>query len=131
MRPVPTLALCCVLAAFPAAGKPPLREVAEIDNGLMVVAIADEIRTRCDGIGARLFRALGTLNALRARALELGYSDGEIDAYTGSAEEKRRMRAKAEAWLAARGVDAADDAQLCAFGEAQIAGATAIGVLLR
>lgn len=131
MRPVPTLVLCCALFAGAAAGKPPLREVPEIDNGLMMVAIADEIRTRCDDIGARMFRALGTLNALRTRALALGYSDSEIDAYTGSAEEKRRMLAKAEAWLGARGVDAEDDAQLCAFGEAQIAGATAIGRLLR
>ena len=128
---------CCVAAiivvaiALPATARAPLRDVAEIDNTLMVIGIADEIRRRCDGIDARLLRAVRTLSALRSRARDLGYTAEEIEAYVSSDGEKARMRAKAEAWLAAQGVDADDTAQLCAFGAVQIDSEGVIGRLLR
>ncbi|ETX29480.1 DUF5333 domain-containing protein [Roseivivax isoporae] len=133
-----TAALAAMLAlsatlAVPAAAqaKPPLREVSEIDDGLMAVAIADQIRKSCDGISARMIRAYSRLNTLKSRAESLGYSSGEIEDYVTSKDEKRRMRAKAERYLAQRGVDAADETQLCRFGRAEIASNTAIGSLLR
>ena len=97
----------------------------------MAVAIADEIRKRCDDIAPRMIKAYSVINGLRSRAEALGYSDEEIEDYTGSKAEKARMRAKATDFLAARGVDARNDAQLCAFGREQIAQGTQIGVLLR
>ncbi|WP_425098431.1 DUF5333 domain-containing protein [Tropicibacter sp. S64] len=119
------------LLASPLAAKPALRDVSEIDNALMAIAIADEIRKTCPDIDARMVKALFTINALKSRAGDLGYSDDEIEDYVTSKDEKKRMRAKATAWLKAQGVDAKDKAQLCAFGAAQMDKETAIGVLLR
>lgn len=133
MRLMPTLSTLglCLVMALPAAAKPPLSEVAKIDDGLMAIAIADEIRKTCGDISARMIKAYTVINDLKAQAKALGYTDAEIDDYVTSKAEKARMRAKAEAWLASRGVDAKNDAQLCAFGKTEIARATDIGVLLR
>ncbi|MDJ0823300.1 MAG: DUF5333 domain-containing protein [Paracoccaceae bacterium] len=117
--------------ALPAAAKPPLRDVAEIDDGLMAVAIADEIRKTCDDISARMFRAMATLSDLKSRAKSLGYSEEEIEDYVTSKAEKTRMRAKAEAFLADQGVDAKSDRELCRFGKKEIARTSDIGRLLR
>lgn len=130
MRLFPTLLLCAALAV-PAAAKSALRDVPEIDDGLMAIAIADEIRKSCDGLSARMIRAFSTLNALKKRAQKLGYSDDEIESYVTSKAEKRRMRSKAEAYLASKGVVANDKAALCAFGKSELAAGTAIGRLLR
>jgi hypothetical protein len=129
-RPVLAAVLCLTLAA-PVAAKPPLREVAQIDDALMMVAIADEIRKTCSDISARMIRALGTVNGLKAQAQALGYTDDEIKDYVRSDAEKKRMRAKATGWLAARGVAASNSAQLCRFGKSEIARDSEIGRLLR
>lgn len=132
MRLIPTVLLGLALAApLPVLAKTPLRDVPQIDNGLMAIAIADEIRKTCDGISARLIRAYTRIEGLKSTARSMGYSDDEIDAYVSSTAEKKRMRAKAEAYLASKGVTADNDAQLCAFGEAEITRGTAIGLLLR
>lgn len=131
MRFFTCLALCAALAAGPALANPPLREVAEIDDTLMAVAIADEIRKSCDGIDARMLRALNTLSSLKRLARARGYSDAEIEAYVTSKAEKKRMRAKAEGYLAGQGITSDDKAGLCDFGRTQIAQQTAIGRLLR
>ncbi|MDA7426610.1 DUF5333 domain-containing protein [Thalassococcus lentus] len=123
-------ALSLALAA-PASAKPPLSQVSEIDDGLMAVAIADEIRKRCDDIRARMIKALSVVNALESRAKDMGYSDDEIEDYVTSKSEKKRMRKKATAYLASQGVTASDTAQLCSFGKKQMAKATSIGILLR
>ena len=129
MRLIPTVLLCVALAV-PAVAKPALRDVKEIDDTLMQIAIADEIRKSCSDISARMLRALGQVNALESKAKTLGYSDQEIDDYVTSKAEKKRMRAKAEAWLASQGVNAKDKKALCAFGHAQIDKKTYIGSLL-
>lgn len=130
MRLIPVLTLCLALAA-PAFAKPHLREVPEIDDTLMQIAIADEIRKTCDDINARMIRAFAQVTQLESRAKSLGYSSDEIDDYVSSKSEKRRMREKASGWLAAQGVKADDDKALCAFGKAQIKNDTYIGSLLR
>ena len=130
MRLVPTIILMASLA-MPAMAKPALRDVAEIDNGLMAIAIADEIRKSCDGISARMIRAYSTINDLKSKAESLGYSDDEIDDYVTSKAEKERMRAKATTYLASKGVKLSDKPALCAFGKDEIAANTAIGRLLR
>lgn len=131
MRFISSLVLSVALCVGPVLAKPHLRDVSEIDDTLMAVAIADEIRKSCDGIDARMFRALNTLSSLKRMARARGYSDSEIEAYVTSKSEKRRMRAKAESYLAAQGVDAGATAKLCAFGRAQMAQDTQIGRLLR
>ncbi|MCT4609917.1 MAG: DUF5333 domain-containing protein [Pelagimonas sp.] len=130
MRLVPTLIVCLALAT-PTLAKPPLRDVPAIDNGLMILGIADEIRKSCDGINARMFAALSRINGLKSKAREMGYSDSEIKAYTSSSSEKARMRKKAENWLAGQGVSKANKAQFCAFGRQQMKQRTSIGKLLR
>lgn len=130
MRLIPA-ALILLGLATPVLAKPPLRDVAEIDNGLMAIAIADEIRKECDDIKPRMIRALSQLNTLKGKAEAMGYSDEEIDDYVNSKSEKARMRQKAEDWLAGQGVDAKDTRALCAFGKADIARGGPVGTFLR
>ncbi|OSQ52047.1 DUF5333 domain-containing protein [Marivita geojedonensis] len=131
MRILTSLVAVLAITGTVASAKPPLREVAEIDDMVMVVAIADEIRKSCDDIGARLIRAYSTLNGLKALAREKGYSDEEIERYVTSKDEKARMREKAESFLLANGVRADDRAALCRFGKMQIQAQTEIGELLK
>lgn len=131
MRRILTIAVACAIIASAGLAKPPLREVSEIDDSLMMVAIADEIRKSCDGISARLVRAYAKLNTLKDLANEKGYSDDEIRAYVKSKTEQQRMRVKAETFLAGKGVDARSTPALCSFGKRQIQLQTEIGVLLR
>ena len=130
MRLILSTVLLAALAV-PATAKPPLRDVAAIDDGLMAIAIADEIRKSCDDIRARMVRAMSTINDLKSQARALGYSDDEIEDYVTSKSEKARMRSKATAFLASKGVTASDKPALCRFGKSEIAQSTAIGRLLR
>ena len=130
MRLILSTVLCAALAG-PLAAKPPLSQVAEIDDALMMIAIADAIRKDCDDISARMLRAMTTINSLKNRARDLGYTDEEIENYVTSKSEKERMRAKASAYLKDRGVDAGRSKEMCAFGEQEIARSSQIGVLLR
>lgn len=114
-----------------AMAKPPLRDVAEIDNGLMAVAIADAIRKSCDNINARLIRAYTELNRLKGLAGDLGYTEDEVEAYVTSKAEKARMKDKAEEFLQSNGVRADDIPALCRFGQEQIQAQSQIGQLLR
>lgn len=128
---VPALVAMSLGLSTPAVAKTPLREVAEIDDGLFAVAVADEIRKQCDTISARMIRAFMYMNALERRAKELGYSQTEIKAYVKSPEEKARMRARGEAFLKANGVSYADPETFCTLGRTEIAKGTQIGQLLR
>ncbi|MBP0481953.1 DUF5333 domain-containing protein [Sagittula salina] len=130
MRLIPPLLLCALMAT-PVLAKPPLREVKEIDDQLMLILVANEIQEKCDEIGGRMIKGFAHLERLKSKAAGMGYSRDEIDDYVTSKAEKKRMRNKAEAWLASQGVKAADKAQLCAFGHQQIAEGSYVGSLLR
>lgn len=123
--------LVASLLAGQADALPPLREVKKIDDGLLAVAIADELRKRCNMLDARMFRALNYLNSLKNAARDMGYSDAEIEAYVSSAPEKDRMRTRGEAYLKAKGVTIGDYAGYCSLGKDEIARGSAIGRLLR
>ncbi|WP_296762008.1 DUF5333 domain-containing protein [Sediminimonas sp.] len=127
------MALAVPVQAAVAAGSelPPLREVDEIDNGLLWVALADEIRKSCDDIDARMLTALWYLNSLKSTAREMGYNRDQVRAYLKSDEEKARMRARGEAYLAAHGVEPGDEAGLCKLGRAEIDRNSRIGALLK
>lgn len=127
---IPALIAAALAAPVHAQSKPPLSQVPQIDDALMMIAIADDIRKRCDGIGARMVRAYMTINSLKSKAQSLGYTDDEIEEYVTSKDEKARMKRKALAWLATQGVDGGDEAQLCRFGLRQIDDDSAIGRLL-
>jgi hypothetical protein len=105
--------------------------VDEIDNGLLWVALADEIRKSCDDIDARILTAMWYLNSLKSTAREMGYNRDQVRAYLKSDEEKARMRARGEAYLAAHGVEPGDEAGLCKLGRAEIDRNSRIGALLK
>ncbi|WP_371054740.1 DUF5333 domain-containing protein [Rhodosalinus sp. K401] len=132
-RPIAAALAAMLLAGTATASdaRPPLREVEEIDGALLAVAIADEIRTRCDTIDARMLRALATLNRLENRARDLGYTKSEIDAYVNSKDEKARIRALGERYVRQQGADPESLADICDLGRREIARGSAIGALLR
>ena len=108
-----------------------LQDEIQINNGLLAVGIADEIRNRCDSISARTFRALGFLNSLKRDARSKGYSNDEINRYTKSKTEKAKMRKRGQAYLAQNGASTSDAASMCRLGRAEIKKRSQIGVLLR
>lgn len=125
--------IAAVMLAIPAmaAGKTPLREVPQIDDRMLWVAIAIEISDRCDSIDPRTMRGLNYLWTLRSEARDLGYSTAEIKAYVDSKAEKTRMRARGEAYMRARGLNPENNADLCTLGQAEIAKGSQIGAFLR
>lgn len=131
MNRLMTLTLTAALVAGTASAKPALRDVAEIDNSLMMVAIADELRKDCGDISARMLRALSYLETLKSKARQMGYSNDEIEEYVTSKAEKTRMRSKAEGYLTSLGVNPADEASFCAYGRKEIEKGTLVGSLLR
>jgi hypothetical protein len=108
-----------------------LKDETKINEGLLAVGIADEIRNRCGSISARTFTALGFLNSLKRDARAKGYSSDEINRYTKSKTEKAKMRKRGEAYLAQNGASTSDAASMCRLGRAEIAKRSQIGVLLR
>ena len=133
MKTAAALSLIATIAFAPALAqaKPPLRDVARIDDALMMVAIADDLRKRCDAIDARMIAAFSYLRGLKAEARGMGYTEEEIEDYVSSDEEKTRMKRKADAWLATKGVSRNDRAAYCSFGQQEIAKGSQIGALLR
>ncbi|SDE46973.1 DUF5333 domain-containing protein [Ruegeria marina] len=126
------LATClCLGAVAVAAAKPPLREVPEIADGIFTIVVANEIRKKCDEIDGRIFKGIGEIRRLRARANELGYSDAEIRAVLDSDEEKERMRARGRVYMAGKGLDYDKPGDLCRLGRLEITNKSAIGALLR
>ena len=125
------LSLIFALAASSVVAKPPLRDVAEIDDAVFAVGLANEIRKNCPTISARTVKAVITLRSLVARANDLGYSDDEIEAYRNSDAEKARLRAQGKVWFEARGVDADVPESYCAAGREEIEKDSQIGTLLK
>ena len=78
-----------------------------------------------------MFNALMFLNSLKRTARDLGYSREQVRTYLKSDEEKARMRARGEAYLAAQGVSPEDEAGLCKLGRAEIDRNSRIGTLLK
>lgn len=131
MRMMMSLVLGLSLLAGAATAKVPLRDVAEIDDNMLWVAIAIEIGDKCDTIAPRAVKGLAFLYSLKKKANALGYSDAEIDAYRKSDAEKERIRAEGEAYVKSKGLNPAVPADLCTLGQAEIAKGSQIGVLLK
>ncbi len=124
------VALVMTLPAM-AAGKPNLRDLPEIDDRMLWVAMAIEISDRCPTIEPRTLRGLNYLWSIRNQAQALGYSTSEIKAYVDSDAEKARMRARGEAYVRAQGLNPDNNADLCKLGQAEIAKGSQIGAFLR
>ncbi|MCZ0811915.1 MAG: DUF5333 domain-containing protein [Pseudomonadota bacterium] len=104
---------------------------ADINAGLLTVAVADKIRRACGDISARFFTARSYVSSLKEMAVERGYSEAEIDAYINDDIEKARMREKRNEYFKARGASNYDPASLCDLGRAEIQKQSQIGLLLR
>lgn len=132
MKPV-MLGLVLALGATASMAKalPPLSQQSEINEGLLAVGIADEIRKQCTSISPRYVKALTFMSNLEDKARDLGYTDDEIKAYVTSKAEKAKMRAKGEAYLADAGVKKGDAESYCAVGREEVAKGSLIGSFLR
>lgn len=131
MRRTRPMTLAALLMAGPALALPPLSEVGPINDGLRNVKIADEIRSHCSDISARMIQAWSVLNGLKSRASAMGYSAEEIDDFVQSDADRARLEGEAEAYLAAGGVTRGNEASYCALGRKEIASGSQIGSLLR
>lgn len=131
MNLVPVIAFSTSIITTSAAALPPLRDVPEIDDSMLWVALAVEISDRCETIEPRTFRGLTYLWQLKSRAAELGYSDADIEAYADSRTEKERIRTRGEAYVRARGLNPEIDRDLCKLGRREIKKGSQIGALLK
>ena len=120
-----TLSLSLALGATTALARTPLQDDATIENGLVMVAVGKMMRDECADISPRYIQAFSFAKSLESRAKKLGYTSDEIDAYLKSRDDKDRVKAKARAWIDARGGDT------CAVGRAEIEGGTMLGGLLK
>nr|WP_325253782.1 DUF5333 domain-containing protein [Amylibacter sp.] len=116
--------------ATSALANPPLREVKQINDGLLYVGLADEIRKTCDGISGRIFKGIGRLRAIHRLALDMGYSKEEIETFVDNRAEKDRLKALGKAYLKANGASQSDPQSMCALGRKEIAQQSEIGTLL-
>ncbi|WP_193082952.1 DUF5333 domain-containing protein [Pseudooceanicola spongiae] len=117
--------------ASPAAARPALREVQEIDGEMLWIAMAIEISDKCDRIGARTVKGWMQLNDLRNLARDMGYSNKDVLSYVRSDAEKARIRKLGENYMKSQGLDPNNPADLCRLGDAEMARNSRIGVLLR
>lgn len=124
------LAALVIAVLVPAASAASLSQETDINNALLEIAVADEIRKRCGSISPRMLVALGRMRALKAEARKRIYSDAEIENYVSDKEEKRNMRARADAYIRANGAKPNDGPSLCALGQSEIAKQSRIGSLL-
>jgi hypothetical protein len=129
MKRMMIVALALVLAS-PAFALPPLSENAYVNDRLIQARVADRIRKECGSIAARFAYAYSQARALKQYALDQGYTDAEIEAFLDSADDKARVKAAAEAYLAANGVVAGDEASFCALGIKEIAAGSVAGSLI-
>lgn len=131
MKTLTTLAISLTIAATTAFAKPPLRDVTQISEGLIIVGMAYELGRKCDSVSPRMIRGLNFLHGLKNEARALGYSDAEIDAFVDDRAEKSRLEGVARERLVALGVQPNDRATYCTVASAQMSEATQVGQLLR
>lgn len=125
------LGLAVAGGAAAASAEGGLQAEADINAGLLDLAVADKIRRECGNIGARFFRAQNYVNDLKKMAEDRGYSRDEIDAYINDDAEEAKMRERRNAYFKARGASNLDAASLCVLGRAEIAQGSRIGRLLK
>lgn len=124
---IATVGIFCATSAL---ANPPLREVKSINDGLLAVGLADEIRKNCSSISGRVFKGVARLRGIHKTAVDMGYSKQEIETFVDSRAEKNRLKARGQAYLKANGASLADSESMCALGRKEIAKNSAIGTLL-
>lgn len=133
MRMISTVVLCVALVAGSAHANAQagLANEDDINQALLIVAVADKIRRGCDSISARYFKARAFANKLKEKAVERGYSDAEIEAYVTNSENKAAMRLRRNAYYKKHGASNLDHESLCVLGHKEIRKKSQIGMLLK
>ena len=131
MRLITTLVLSAALMANAGVAQAGLADERDINEGLLMLAVADKIRRSCDSIGGRLMRAQSYANQLEQLAAERGYSNDEIDDYINSKANRAAMRERRNAYFASKGASNLDHESLCVLGQDEMARNSAAGRLLR
>jgi hypothetical protein len=126
-------ALFFVVCLLPLQGmaKEGLDQAVEINEGLIVIGMADTIRTSCSEISARFIEAFIFLKSLESQALALGYNGSEIKAFIYDVDENDRVLSLAQARLTTIGALPDQPATYCTVGLAEIQTGSAIGKLLK
>lgn len=121
-----------ITAVLASAGhaKPALQNVKELDDGLYIVGLAQEIKKKCPEIASRKFQRTLELLKLRNRALQLGYTEEEIRAHVKSDVEKARLRARAAEYMKSKGLEQNSNGY-CALGRLEMEKRSSVGALLR
>jgi len=130
MRMISSMALCLAFAV-PSQAVAGMADEKDINDGLLVAAIAEKIQRECDTIGGRLIKGRAYLNGLKDLANARGYSDAEIEAYIDDDVEKARMRDRRNTYYSSKGASNLDADSLCVLGHQEIAKNSTIGQLLR
>ena len=137
MRILTSITLCLALASGAASASAGsykdsgLYRENDINQGLLVIAVADKIRRSCDSISGRLFTARSYVNSLKDVAESRGYSEAEIDSYINDKAGKAEMRLRRNAYFESKGASNLDHDSLCVLGRAEIANQSQIGKLLK
>jgi len=116
--------------ASPAAALEPLSQERYINDRLIAARIADRIRRECPTIGARMIYAYSQARALERYALDKGYTRKQVDAFLDSKEDRKRIYAVADDYMARNGVKKGDAESYCRLGRQEIANGTVTGSLL-
>lgn len=121
------------MIAGSAAALPALSDVKEVRDPLIITAVAWEISETCDTIRPRKIRGIQYLYGIRSKALKLGYTSAQIEAYVDDKAEKDHIEGLARQQLRVMIRDigkTADPDANCALGREQIKKNTLIGRLL-
>jgi hypothetical protein len=127
------LALVLAVAVFAGTtvARGDLANETDINEGLIVIAMAKEIGDQCPTLDARRLQGINYFWGLVELARERGYSDAEIRAYGDDPVQKERLMQVALQRFANMGGVVGNTESYCEVGRAEIARGTAIGQLLR
>ena len=130
LKTLTAAAIALTALAAPAAALEPLSQEKYVNDRLIAARIADRVRRSCPTINARIFYAYGEARKLKRYAEQKGYSSKQIDEFLDNKQEKKRIYAVAEDYLARNGAKKDDPESFCKIGRAEIKKNTVIGSLL-
>ncbi|MCC0064822.1 MAG: DUF5333 domain-containing protein [Defluviimonas sp.] len=135
MKRISRLTLPVALAGLVATGAAatalePLGQNSYVTDRLVAARVADRIRKTCPDLGGRVFYAFQQAYDLKRWVRAQGYSEDAIDGYLDDKDEKHKIYAMAERYLAANGAKKDDVAGFCALGRKEIAANSIAGSLL-
>lgn len=109
----------------------PLNQDQRITDELTVAAVGDVLRKKCDKIVPKRFVILTKAFQLRDYAMGLGYSLDEIEAFLKNDQERARIKALRDRYLAEHGVKAEESGSYCQLAKDEIAQGSLLGSLMK